>query len=214
MSRPDSTAAAALNEQVIRPVWMAFLDFDNEPTRVNTSGASIAFSATGNPDLDGFTFDGISGDVVDIGPVSSGESGTESITATLSGLDGLDADMLAEIEDATHWQGRTFQLWRIIRNAANVQQGGVQHFYTGYMTDLEVMGSPEGQSIRVTVEGYVSAFSAPSYRSYLDQTRYDPDDQSARAAIAIANGNGAPMNTSTPTPLRDPIRPGRVRVDL
>ncbi|WP_439538671.1 hypothetical protein [Sphingomonas sp.] len=214
MSRPDATAAAALDEQVIRPVWLAFLDFDNEPTRVNTSGASIAFSGTGNPDLDGFTFDGISGDVVDIGPVSSSESGTESITATLSGIESLDADMLAEIEDATHWQGRIFQLWRIIRNAENVQQGGVQHFYTGYMTDLEVMGSPEGQVIRVTVEGYVSAFSAPSFRSYLDQTRYDSGDQSARAAIAIANGNGAPMTQGTGIPIRDNPRPGPVRVDL
>lgn len=199
MSRPDTTAAAALEQQVIRPVWLGFLDFLTEPVRVNTSGASITFSGTGNPDLDGNTFDGISADVIDIGEVSTGESGTESVTATLSGITGLDDEMLAEINDASNWQGRTCQLWRIIRDAANVQQGGVQHYYTGYMTDLEVNAAPDGQSITVTIEGYVSAFSAPSYRSYLDQSRYDPDDQSARAAIAIANGtSGNSITSNTP----------------
>lgn len=199
MSRPDSAASAALHAQVIRPVWLGFLDFLTEPVRVNTSGASITFSGTGSSDLDGFTFDGISADIVDISEIATSESGTESITATLSGITGLDDDMLAEIDDATNWQGRTCQLWRIIRNAANVQQGGVQHYYTGYMTDLEVNAAPDGQVITVTIEGYVSAFSAPSYRSYLDQARFDPDDQSARAAIAIANGtSGNSLTSNTP----------------
>lgn len=191
----DSTASAALSQSVIKPVFVAFIDFENEPVRVNTSGASITFSGTGEPDLDGFSFDGITASLVDIGEVSNRGEGTDALTITLSGIAGLDDDMLAEISDPAHWQGRECRLWRIIRNAANVQQGGVQHYYTGNLTDLSVKASPGGTVIEAIVESYLAAFAPPSYRSYLNQEDYDAGDLSARAAIAIANnargGSGA-----------------------
>lgn len=183
----DPTASAALSEEIIKPVFLGFIDFDNEPMRVNTSGANIAFSGTGDPDLDGFTFDGITGSAVDISPVANKDGGTESITVTLSGLPVLDQDMLDEINDPVNWRGKEMRMWRIIRNAANVQQGGVQHYYTGNMTNLNIAASPEGQTIVVTVEAYLAAYSAASNRTYLDQEKYDAGDLSARAAIAIAN---------------------------
>ena len=99
MSLPDATAAAALEEAVVKPVWFAYLDFDTDPVRANTSGASIAVSGTGDADLDGFTFDGISAAIVDVSPVRNGASGSGSVTATLSGITGLDDDILALLAD-------------------------------------------------------------------------------------------------------------------
>lgn len=188
MSLPDSTAAAALDAQVIKPVWFAYLDIDGDPVRCNTSGADITITGTGDPDLDGETFIGISGTLVDVSPVSVRDGGSERVTAQLSGLPTLDADILEQLADPANWQGRVSRLWRTIRNAANEQQGGFQAYYTGYMTALDHAGDESGQIIRVTIETYLAAFSAPSNRTYLDQARYDPDDQSARASIAIANG--------------------------
>ncbi len=183
----DATASAALDEQVIKPIFLAFVDFLNEPMRVNTSGADLTLTGTGDPDIDGIPFMGLRADVVDIGPVANRGTGTDSIEIKLSGLPTLDADVLEEINDPANWRSREIRLWRIIRNALNVQQGGVQHYYTGYMSNLTMPVTPTGQTIEVTVESYLAAYAAASNRSYLNQEKYDAGDLSARAAIAIGN---------------------------
>ena len=194
----DSTSSAALDSVVIKPVFLAFIDFANEPMRVNTSGADITPPGTGEPDLDDKLFSGLRANVVDIGPVANKGDGTDSIQIKLSGLPLLDADMLAEINDPTNWRSREIRLWRIIRNAANVQQGGVQHYYTGYMSNLAMPVSIDSQTIEVTVESYLAAYGPASNRSYLDQEKYDAGDLSARAAIAIGNNasGGSPAGNA------------------
>lgn len=197
----DATASAALNEQIIKPIFLGFIAFLNQPMRVNTSGANLTLTGTGEPDIDGFVFAGIVGDVVDIGSVANKSGGTDSINISISGISGLDEDMLTEINTPANWRSREIRLWRIIRNAANVQQGGVQHYYTGNMTRLTMPVTEYGQTIDVTVESYLAAYSAASNRSYLDQEKYDAGDLSARAAIAIANNasGGSPGgNTFAP----------------
>lgn len=198
MSRPDASASAALGAQVIRPVFLCYLDILGDPVRANTSGATIQFAATGNPDLDGYTFDGIDPTIIDISPVRTRGGGSDSVSARLSGILSLDADLLALIADKANWQGRTAQLWRMIRDEYGAQQGAVQHYYTGWMTALDFDLSPESQAINLTIESYLAAFGRASGRTYMDQELYDPSDQSARAAIAIANGNsGNPLVSNT-----------------
>ena len=183
----DPTASAALDAVTIKPVYLAFVDFDNEPMWVNTSGADLTFTGTGEPDIDGNTFLGLAANVVDIGAVANRAAGTDSLQITLSGLPDMDDDLLAEINTPENWQSREIRLWRIIRNAAGVQQGGIQHYYTGNMVSLTMPTKPSGQTIEVTVESYLAAYAAASNRSYLDQSKYDIGDLSARAAIAIGN---------------------------
>lgn len=189
MSLPDATHAAALDDAIVRPVWFGFLDFDGDPVRANTSGADITPTGTGDPDLDGQEFLGISARLVEVSPVKIKEGGSEAVVATLSGIQGLDADDLAMLSDPTAYRGRDARLWRIVRNALNEQQGGFHAYYTGKMVNLTHSGDDQGQVLRVTIESYLAVFSEPSNRSYLDQERYDPGDDSARASIAIANGN-------------------------
>jgi hypothetical protein len=200
MSLPDATHAAALSEPVIKPVFFAWLDLDGDPVRANTSGKNITPTGTGDSDLDGHEFLGIAGDVVNISPVRYKPGGSDSVTAELSGIPGIDDDTLELLADRANWQGRDARLWRIIRNASNVQQGGYHAYYTGKMVGLTHGGSPaSGLKLVVTIEGYLSAFSEASGRTYLDQARYDAGDESARAAIAIANGNytGAPTGATS-----------------
>ena len=196
MSLPDATHAAALDAEVIKPVWFAYLDILGDPVLANTSGADITPTGTGDPDLDGIEYTGITGDVVEISPVKIKPGGSDTVTASLSGIQGLDDDALALLADPANWQGRDARLWRIVRNAANEQQGGFHAYYTGKMVALSHSGSIDGQTLRVTIESYLAVFSEASNRTYLDQARFDPGDESARASIAIANGNygNAPTN--------------------
>ena len=198
LGRPDSTASAQIEKNVFRPVFFAFMDFVNEPIRANTAAQDMALSATGDADLDGFTFSGLNSDLVDVSPIKISEGGTDTVTATLSALFDLDIDMLDEIGDASNWQGRVARLWRMIRDENNVQQGAIHPYYTGYMTDLSIQSAPQKQIIAMSIEGFIAAHSRASNRSYLDQEKFDAGDLSAKAAIAIANGtSGNPITNNT-----------------
>lgn len=189
MSLPDGTAIAALSAQTIKPVFYAFLDIAGGAVRCNTSGATATPTGTGDSNLDGHAFIGISADFVDIAPVRYASGGSESVVATLSGIPSLDDVSLALLADPDNWRGRNAFLWRVIRNASNVQQGGFHNYYTGKMTAISHKGDVHGQTIEVTIESYLAVFSQASNRTYMDQERFDAGDLSAQAAIAIANGN-------------------------
>jgi hypothetical protein len=208
MSRPDATASAALDAQHIRPVWFGFLDFADDPVRANTSGADITISGASDSDLN-HTFFGITGDVVDVSEIKIGESGTDTVTVKLSGLRGPDIDLMNEIGDISNWQGRTARLWRMIRDTSGSQQGGIQPYYTGYMMAATFEGDTDGQTIAITIESYLAAFSQASNRTYLNQADYDPDDLTAQAIIAIANGvSGKQVVNNTPTGSTPSTLPG------
>jgi hypothetical protein len=189
MSLPDGTAIAALSAQTVKPVFYAFLDIAGGTVRCNTSGANVTPSGTGDSNLDGHEFIGINADFIDIAPVRYATGGSESVIAKLSGIPDLDDVSLALIADPAKWRGRNAFLWRVIRNASNVQQGGFHNYYTGKMTAISHSGDVRGQAIAVTIESYLAVFSQASNRTYMDQERFDSGDLSAQAAIAIANGN-------------------------
>jgi hypothetical protein len=208
VSRPDATASAALDAQHIRPVWFGFLDFDGDPVRANTSGGDITISGASDSDLN-YTFFGIHADIVEVSDIKIGESGTDTVTVRLSGLRGPDIDLMNTIGDISNWQGRTARLWRMIRDTNGTQQGGIQPYYTGYMMSAGFEGDPESQSIAITIESYLAAFSQASNRTYLNQADYDPDDLTAQAIIAIANGvSGKQVVNNTPVGSTPSTLPG------
>lgn len=201
MARPDSTAGAALEDnQPFRPVFFFFMDFNGDPLRANTSGEDITLASTGQPDLDGAYF-GVNSDLVYVSPVRMSTGGSQPVTARLSGLRDLNDDLLEAINTRSTWQGRTARLWQAIRNTDRTQQGGIRHYYTGYMMNVALKGSREAQTIEMTIESYLASFSTPSGQTYLNAADFDPGDLSAKAAIAIANGiSGNPLVNSTSTP--------------
>lgn len=197
MSLPDSTAAAALEAEVIKPVFFAWLDIVGDEVRANSSGHDITPTGTGDPDFDDHLFIGVGAAFNDITGIKITDQGTEPVLSSLSGIQELDTDTLNTVGDPVNWQGRMLRLWRLIRNASNVQQGGVQPLHLGYMTSLEISGDDSEQKISVSSETYLAAFSAAANRTY-DQAPYDPDDLSYLAAPSITNGvSGANGNTPT-----------------
>lgn len=194
MSLPDTTASAALSGAVIKPVWFVYLDVVGDPLRANSSGVDISVTGSGQDDLDG-SFVGIDNQLVDISPLKIAPGGSDTMTAKLSGLPDLDDAIRATLANKANWQGRVARLWRMIRDENNVQQGAIQHYYTGYMMALMHSGSPDYLTMELSIESYLAAFSAASNRSYLDQEAFDPLDLSAKAALAIANGNKSSIIT-------------------
>lgn len=188
-SRPDSAAQSALGAPVRRPVTFAFLDLKGEPIRVTNAPYSFTFAGTGDEDLDGFTFDAVDPRVVSVGPVKAREGGTDTLTLQLSGLAGVDDELMTQIGDRSNWAGRDCRLWRAMLDPHDMTRiGAIWSFYTGYMSVPKITGDRTGQVINMSVESYLAFFGQASNRTYLDQQSYDPGDQSAALAIAIANG--------------------------
>lgn len=191
MARPDSTAIAALDGDYIKPAFLAFLDIAGDPLRVTTWPADLTFALDNpDPDLAGRTFFAMRPELVDVSDVRHQEGGSETVTARLSGLILPDNDLLNIINDETTWRGRDARLWQAIYNEANVQQGAYWNYHTGTMANMPIVGDPGQQVIEVAIETYLALLSGPSNRTYLDQADFDPDDHSADAAVAIANGTG------------------------
>lgn len=195
MSLPDAAASAALDTDNIKPVWFVFLDIIGDPVRATSFGANLNISGSGQEDLDG-DYIGIDHRFVSISPVKMSPGGSDPVTATLSGIRGLDDEDRQLLADKANWQGRTARIWRMVRDRDNVQQGGIQHYYTGYMMSLLHDAHPKERKLVLTIESYLAAFSGASGRTYLDQESFDENDLSARAALAISNGNSSSSLTS------------------
>ena len=124
---------------------------------------------------------------MDIGPVTQKDGGSDAITCKLSGVVSLDNELLNLIGLAANWQGRVARLWRTIRDVNGSQQGAIQPIITGYMTSLLIGGDPSSQTIAVTIQSYLAAYSGASNRtSQVVSARRRPRSR------ATAAGSGRP----------------------
>lgn len=183
----DPTASAHLDSgDPTKPVFLLFLDFMAEPIRATTLNHVVYVPTTPDePDISEQNFYPTIG-VLNVGEVRYGENGSETVALTLSGPNLLTPQLIEEMADRTNWQGRRVGLWVIIRDENRRQRGAIADYYSGYAVALSV--KPREQKIEMQVEGYKALLNQASHRSYLDQSRYDPDDESATATIGATNG--------------------------
>lgn len=208
MGLPNATAIAELAQPIIRPHLVGWFDITGDPVRATTAPYTVTFSGTGDTDLDTYTFKGADDNdsdpqVVDLSPVRHKESGSDTLVVTLSGIITLDSTLLTALGTRSNWQGRDARLWMMLYDEANAVVGNVWNIYTGYMSAVSIGGSPEGQTISVSVESYLASLSEPSNRTLLSQKDYDSGDLSAEKSIAIANGTSALGNAGLPTVIPD-----------
>jgi hypothetical protein len=199
--RPNALAQAALAASVRWPVRFAFLDIVGDPIRITTAPYSISFPAggTGDEDLDGFTFSAIDSRPVSISTIKRKEGGADSFSATLSGLAGIDDDLMTEIGDKSKWQGRDIRIWRAMIDPDNFGRiGNIWAEHTGYMSVPKIVGDATSQTIVLDCESYLGFFTQASNKTYLDQRLYDPDDNSPETSIAIANGTNTQTASAVP----------------
>ncbi len=188
-TRPDAAAQSALAASVRRPVTFAFLDFANEPMRVTNAPYNFTFNGTGDEDLDGHLFQAVDPRVVTVGSIKAREGGSDTLTLTLSGLAGVDDEIMTEIGNRANFAGRDCRLWRAMLDPQDLTRiGSIWSYFTGYMSVPRIMGDRQSQTLTLDVETYLAFFGQASNRTYLDQQAYDPGDRSADLAIAVANG--------------------------
>jgi hypothetical protein len=192
-TRPDLLAQAALAADVRRPVDFAFLNIGGEPLRVTTAPYNVAFSGTGDEDLDGFTFQALDPTFVSVGRIRSKEGGGDTVTLTLSGLAVVDDGLMTDLGNKANYAGLDARLWKAMLDPETFGRiGALWCYYTGYMSVPRIVGDRSSQVITLDVESYLGFFSQASNRTYQDQQVYDPGDRSAELAVAIANGAGNP----------------------
>lgn len=184
----DPATLSMLGAPVVRPPFLIWLDIPGDPVRATTWEESLRLSGTGDPDLDGQLFSAVDPTMADVTGVKRATGGTETVTASLSGIVGPNSDLLDILGDETKWKGRVARLWFLTLNAAGDRVGAVVPFYTGRMVGFSISGSPKMQTAKITIETYLASLTSASNRTYLDQADFDPGDGSATLTLAVANG--------------------------
>ena len=176
----------------ILPFWVGWVDINGDPVRVTTLPRDIAFASTGDTDLDGFTFESVPAAFVAVSPVTHQEGGSDTVTATLSGLPGGDDGLLSAISTPSNWRGRSARLWRGLADS-NFTPTILEGYYTGFVVSMRLVGDPTTQTVELEIENYLASLTTARGRTYQDQAEHDALDVSAARIRAAANG----MQTAT-----------------
>lgn len=191
----DAATLAALGQEIVYVQWFAWMDIEGDPVRAVSGVQDIAFAPdeTGDPDLDGFVFESVPSELVDISDVGHSESGSETVTARLSGLPVEDGGLLDIVGQKAKWRKREARLWFRLLEPINDPPTRftplpINRYYSGYLVNLSVETSADEQVIVATIENYQAALSAGSGLTYLHQSEFDPGDRSAEQTLAAANG--------------------------
>lgn len=106
----SSAMQTALEARVLRPVFIGFLDFENDPVRVWTGPGFFAPSGTGDALLDGEQFDHVGG-LVNISDAVEDQGSGSPMTVTAAAAD-LDEPLLLQIvRDQRAWHMRKAVIW-------------------------------------------------------------------------------------------------------
>jgi len=183
----DATTQGALEQPVLHWRVLCYADFLDDPLRATSGLYSKVISGSGDDELDG-TYDPYDHELIEVGEVTHQEEGSDTVTISLSGLIVNNSAFLNLIGNAANWQGRTARLWFYCVDEDEDQVGEIIPYYTGYMNDVGISGSPEMQRVSLTIENYLASLSGAQAKTYLAQSEYDSGDTSAAASIAAANG--------------------------
>jgi hypothetical protein len=188
MSNLSPTLQSAIEAPLVYARWVCYLDVVGDPLRASTGLYDKTFSGTGDPDLDGDTYVSYPSDLISVSEVQHDEAGSNQVSVSMSGLIVNNIDFLNTIGNRSNWQGRTARLWWYVVDQNENQIGEVYSYYTGYMNDIMINGSPDSQTITMTIEHYLVTLTNTTNKTYQMQGEYDSGDESAARSIAAANG--------------------------
>ena len=197
------TTQAALEAEILHWRALIYADFVGDTLRATNNIVDKTVSGSGDSELNG-TYESFSHNIIEISSVKHNESGSDTVSIEMSGLI-VNADLLNLIGNKANWQGRAARLWFFVSNESGGQIGDIVPYYTGYMNDITISGSPSEQKIILTIENYLTSLSVAANRTYMLQTLYDPNDLSANATLGAANGMGSSAGV---TDLIDPFSGG------
>lgn len=186
----DATTQAALEATVVNWRVLIYADFVGDVLRGTSGLYDKVISGSSDTELNG-TYDSFNHDLINVSTVKHNESGSDTVSISMSGLVVNNADFLAIIGDKSKWQGRIARLWFYCVNENEGQVGSVIPYYTGYMNEVGISGNAESQTVTLTIENYLTSIAGAQNKTYLIQNIFDAGDLSGEAAISAANGMAA-----------------------
>ena len=183
----DATTQAALEATVVNWRVLIYADFVGDVLRGTSGLYDKVISGSGDTELDG-TYDSFDHNLINVSTVKHNESGSDTVSISMSGLVVNNADFLAIIGDKSKWQGRIARLWFYCVNENEGQVGSIIPYYTGYMNEVSISGGAQSQTVTLTIENYLASIAGAQNKTYLIQNIFDAGDLSAEPSIAAANG--------------------------
>lgn len=183
----DATTQAALEAQIVNWRVLIYADFVGDVLRGTSGLYDRVITGNADTELNG-TYDSYLHDLINVSPVKHNESGSDTVSISMSGLVVNNADFLAIIGDKAKWQGRTARLWFYCVDENENQVGSIIPYYTGYMNEVGITGSVDSQTITLTIENYLVSLAGAQNKTYLIQNIFDAGDLSGEAAVSAANG--------------------------
>lgn len=180
---------AEAENPVIRPIWLIWMDVEGDPLYAHTGTGTISFEEgeTGDPALDGKTFEGL-GAFAMMGDIQESENGSGPMTITLPGVDPDEPGFKQLIAERRRWQYRRAIVWFSYLNEA--MTGLIdypQREKTGRLDGLRITHDQETCAISVNIVGFSADSSPPLASKYADQPEIDPSDISQQWVADLAN---------------------------
>ena len=160
----DATTQTALEAQIVNWRVLVYADFVGDVLRGTSGLYDKVISGSGDAELDG-TYESFDHNVIQVSAVKHNETGADTVSISMSGLVVNNAAFLAIIGDKAKWQGRTARLWFYCVDENETQIGSIIPYYTGYMNEIGINGSPSSQTVTLTIENYFCLlYTSPSPR--------------------------------------------------
>lgn len=167
---------ATISANSVNAALLFFADFVDLPVRGAFAPGPLTVPgglADADADCEGFTFDPMNSDVLQVSAVSHEEGGTDTLAFTLFS-DADTPDLLTAIENPALYVGRRVRVWAVIWSAGTVTE--LRPLYRGYMTQPGQQADGGGFTITMEAENYLSLLSAAENRTYVQSTLYDAGD--------------------------------------
>lgn len=184
---------------VVRPLFVAWLDFTVDPIRAWTGPGDFSPSSTGDTDLDGNTFLGVEGAVA-MSEIHEGLSGTSPLTITYSAHNLTAPGLLQIVADDRIWLKRKAVVWvAFLQDDQASVHPEVERLFAGVMVNADStrkFGEPA--KLEITMDLNLRK-SGDATTRLTDHKRFNATDTATTRIVQLANGtlNSVQFNPRT-----------------
>lgn len=182
----DPSTEAALQGDVVRPVFIGRFDILNDPLTAWTGHGLYAPSSSGDSALDGYVFTPTDAPV-EISDIDQSSS-IASPMSLLFPAHKLEEDVLRQVvRDKRQWLGRKAWIWMGFMNAEqNALVGHPLRIYSGYMTNMKIDVSLTQSVARLTIDQDLARSRGGRFR-WVDHARIRPGDTASTFVQKLFN---------------------------
>jgi hypothetical protein len=193
MAQRENTTGAvgtALDSGSVNWAYIIRLDVVDDPLFAWTGFGDLVFTAgqTGDTALDGFTFQGITHLIAEVGAVQDGQGGSGALEITMPGVDLTDELMRQIVFDRRRWQFLPGRVWIALLDDNGNLIGKPIRMRSGHMDKMPVTEDDEGKgTIQCIIESQQAYATQALNTRYSEQKEIDSNDNSQDWVWQLAN---------------------------